>query len=50
MVNVRAGGQDRQAVRGDDGAGVFVEEAAVGFEVDEAAGAKEPAVALEEKR
>ena len=39
-----------QIIRGDDGAGVLVEEAAVGLEMDEAAGAEELPVALQEER
>ena len=50
MVDVRTRCEHFQIIGADDGLGVFVEEAGVGLEVDDAVGFQETAVALEEKR
>ena len=50
MVDVRTRCEHFQTIGADDGLGVFVEEAGVGLEVDDAVGFQETAVALEEKR
>ena len=50
MINVRSKSQHLQVVRPDDGLGVFVEEAGIGLEMDDASGTEEAAVALEEQR
>ena len=49
-IQVLRAGKDLEVVGGADGAGVFVQEARVGLEVNDAAGFEEGAVALQEKR
>ena len=48
IVNVDTRSKHFQAIGPDDGLGVFIEEAGIGLEVDDAVGDEEMAVALEE--
>ena len=50
IVDVNTRSKDFQTIRPDDGLGVFVEEAGIGLEVDDAAGLEETVIALQEKR